>query len=100
MDLSNICVAGFTGAFELAEARFRAWHSKKLEPELTRRLDEAAWPQGFGAAEQAFYRTHVYRELLERECRRRICFYADVTRERQIRPYCQSFLWQSSKTAS
>ncbi len=70
----------YEALFELAESKFHAWHQKKLRPERERRMSELR-THNLTTSGRAVAVMRIYRELLEREVRKRIGFYAAVARE-------------------
>jgi hypothetical protein len=80
MNAPDISKADFAALLERAESKFSAWRLKELIPERDRRIDELK-NQKLSSGGRAVHARRIYRELLEREVRQRIGFYAAVAHE-------------------
>jgi hypothetical protein len=80
MNEPDISKADFSALLELAESRFHAWHLKELTPELNRRTSDLKM-QNLTSGGRAAHAMRIYRELLERDVRERIGFYAALARD-------------------
>jgi hypothetical protein len=80
MNVTDISEADFAALLELAESRFHAWRLKELHPERDHRIGELK-KQNLRSGGRAVSAMRIYRELLEREVRERIGFYAAVAHE-------------------
>lgn len=67
---------------KLVEAKFRRWNKAEFQPEFDRRIKELKTTQRdvpFNG--RALLTIQLYRDLLARQCRKRIAIYADVARD-------------------
>lgn len=80
MNASHISKTDVAALVELAESKFYAWHLKELRPERDRRISELR-NQNLTSGGRAVSAMRIYRELLEREVRKRIGFYAESAHE-------------------
>lgn len=79
MEAPDLSDAHFDALLEEAESEFNRWLKRELLPERDKQLNDLM-AQKLGSGGRALKRSQIYRDLLARQVRKRIDFYAGVAR--------------------